>query len=79
MRTTPQNSAHLVVQSQFLNIMVGTQLQPSAIEADNPTVCLCGAKSSSNARVFENLQILRVITYGHDVIHTPATFPIWGL
>ena len=51
MLTTPQRSAHLVVQSQFLNIMVGPQLltimvgpqlQLSASMADNPTVCLHG-------------------------------------
>ena len=87
MLTTPQNSVHLVVQSQFLNTMVGTQLlnirvgiqlQLSAMEADNPTVCLHGPKSTPNS-LFQNLQILRTITSGHDVIHTPAPFTIWGL
>ena len=81
----PQYSAHLVVQSQFLNtmlgpqlltIMVGPQLQLSGIEADNPTVCLPGPKVNSQ---LQNLQILRIIASGHDVIHTPAQFPIWDL
>ena len=47
MLTTPQRSVHLVVQSKFLNIMVGTQLfnivvetqlQLSASMADYPTI-----------------------------------------
>ena len=59
MLTAPQNSAHLVVQSQFLNIIVGPQLlttivgtqlqlQQSAIKADNPTLCLHCPKSTPN-------------------------------
>ena len=32
-----------------------------------------------NWRVFQNIQILSPITSGHDVIHTPVLFPIWGL
>ena len=58
-------------------IMVGPQL--SAIEADNPTVWLHGPKSNPNWPVFQNLQILRTIASGHDDIHTPAPFSIWGL
>ena len=27
---------------------------------------------------FHNPQILRTISSGHDVIHTPAPFPVWG-
>ena len=48
MQMTLQRSANLVVQSQFLNIIVGTQLHLSAIEADNPTVYLHGLKSTPN-------------------------------
>ena len=28
---------------------------------------------------FQNPQILRTIFSGHDVIDTPASFPVWGL
>ena len=58
----PQYSAHLVVQShflnvmvgpEFLNIMVGTQLQLFLMEADNPTVCLHGPKSTPNWLFFK--------------------------
>ena len=28
--------------------------------------------------LFQNSQILRTISTGHDVIHTPASFPVWG-
>ena len=68
----------IMVGPQLLTIMVGPQLHLSAIEADNPTVCLHGPKSSPNS-VFQNLQILRTIASGHDAIHTPASFSIWGL
>ena len=34
---------------------------------------------NSQLTLFQNLQILRTIASGHDVIHTPALFPIWGL
>ena len=62
MLTTPKRSAHLVVQSQFLKIIVGPQLltiivgpqlQLCAIEADNPTVCLPGPKSTPNWLFFK--------------------------
>ena len=29
--------------------------------------------------IFQNPQILRTISSGHDVIHTPASIPVWGL
>ena len=38
-----------------------------------------GPQSTSNWLFFKNLQILGTIASGHDVIHIPATFPIWGL
>ena len=28
--------------------------------------------------LFQNPQILRTISSGHDVIHTPVPFPVWG-
>ena len=46
MLTTPKRSAHLVVQSQLLNTVVGAQLQLSASMADNPNLCLHSPKSS---------------------------------
>ena len=42
---TPQHHG----QTQLLTIMIGPQLQLSAIEADNPTVCLHGPKSTPNS------------------------------
>ena len=35
-------------------------------------------KSKSQRTLLQNPQILRTISSGHDVIHTPASFPIWG-
>ena len=84
---TPQRLVHLVVQSQFLNIMVGhqiltinigPQLQLSAIEADNPTVCLHGPMSTPNL-CFSKFPNSQPISSVHDIIHTPAPFLIWGL
>ena len=63
-------TSHIIVRSQF---------QLSTIEADNPTVCLHWSKVNSQLTLFQNLQILWTIASGHDVIHTPASFPIWGL
>ena len=52
------------------------------------TVCLWGrqpnclltfSKVNSQLTWFFKSSILRTIASGHDVIHTPASFPIWGL
>ena len=40
---------------------------------------LPGPQSTPNWLCFKKLQILRTIASGHNVIHTPAQFPIWGL
>ena len=32
----------------------------------------------SQLTLFQNPQILRTISSRHDVIHTPASFPVWG-
>ena len=45
-----------MVQSQFLNTMIGPQLN-----------------------LFQNLPNSHPITSGYDIIHTPASFPVWGL
>ena len=60
-------------QLQLLNIMVGPQLQLSAIEADNPW-----PKVNSQLSLFQNLQILRTITSRHDIIHTPGPISYLG-
>ena len=36
-------------------------------------------QSQLPADSFHNLQILKTIVFEHDVIHTLASFPIWGL
>ena len=53
MLKTPHRSAHIMVQSQILNTMVGTQLLLSASMADNPTVGLHGPKSTPNWLFFK--------------------------
>ena len=39
------------------------------------TLCLNGLTLTDS---FQNPQILRTISSGHDIIHTPALFPVWG-
>ena len=72
------STSQLYGRTPILNIMVGTQLRQPASIADSPTACLPGSKSTPNS-LFQNLQILRTIASGHNVIHTPAAFPIWSL
>ena len=36
-------------------------------------------KSNSQLTLFQNPQILRTISSGHDIIHTPAPFSVWGV
>ena len=44
--------------------------------AKNYTLCLHGPISTD---YFQNPRILRTISLGHDVIHTPAQFPVLKL
>ena len=53
-----------------------------------PTTCLNGREHNcqppwsnlnSQLTLFQNPQILRTISSGHDIIHTPVQFPVWGL
>ena len=90
MLTTPQRSAHLVVQSQFLKTMVGPQLLNTIVGTQlygrelhslpqwRKLNCL-PAWSNVNLQLilFQNLQILRTIASGHEA--TQASFPIWCL
>ena len=73
------HAVNVMVGLQLLNTMVGPQIQLSVSMADSPTFCLHGPMSTFQLTLFQNLQILRTIASGHDVIHTPAIFPIWGL
>ena len=46
--------------------------------AESPTTRLNGPISTPNWLFCQNPQILRTISSGHDFIHTPASFPVWG-
>ena len=54
-----------MVQSQFLNSMVRLQLLNTMVE--------------TQLNLFQNLPNSQPISSGHDVIHTPALFLVWGL
>ena len=100
MLTTPQRSAHLVVQSRFLNTIVGPQLLNTMVGPQllhtmvgtqlygrelhslsqwQKLNCL-SARSTVNSQLtlFQNLQILKTIASGHDIIHTPTLFSYLG-
>ena len=57
---------------------------PHASTAEDPTLCLNGRNSTlclhSSILIdsFQNPQILRTISSRHDIIHTLASFPVWG-
>ena len=77
MLTPPQRAGHFVI----FKISISACRDPK-----NWTSRLNGSKlnyifqqSNTQLMFFQNPQILRTITSGHDVIHTPATFSIWGL
>ena len=59
-----QYAVHLVIFKIFVKIWK-TQLY------------LQRPKSNSQLILFQNTQILRIISSRHDVIHTPVPFPVW--
>ena len=83
----PQRVAHLVV----FKISVGRdpKILTFAITvensilfapmAENSTFCLHGVMSTFNSLFFKILKFSGPSLLGHNVIHTPAPFPVWGL
>ena len=73
MLTPPPRAAHLVM---FKNSV--------SRDPKNPTTSFNGQNSTpasmvqSQLTLFHYPPILRTISSGHDVIHTPASFPVWG-
>ena len=72
----PQYSAHLVVQTQFLNAMVGPNLSPPW---SDPNFNCLPLRKTTQLSVYMAQSQLPTDCLRHDVIHTPGTFPIWGL
>ena len=85
MLITPQRSANLVVQSQFLNTRVGTQLLNTMVRPPNFSTpwsdpqLLNTMVGTQLLWFFQNFQNSQPISSGHNVIHTPAPFLVWGL
>ena len=67
--TPPQHAAHLV--------MIKISIHLCWSRSENSTAYLNGRKFKCMTS-FQNPQILRTISSGHDAIHTPAPFPVWG-
>ena len=80
-----QYAAHLVI----IKISIGRDPKNLTATAtvENSTLCLNGrnlttssmAHSHFSTDPFQNPQILWTISSRHNVIHTPASFPVWGL
>ena len=74
MLTPPQRAAHLLM----FKISVGRdpKIPTTSFNGQNPTLA---SMVQSQLTSFQNPKILRTIFSGHDVIHTPAPFPLWRL
>ena len=86
--TKLKRSAHLVVfkisigrdlqnsmiRLQLLNIIVLTQLDWPPVTTNSTRL-----QSSTQLTCFSKYPNSQPIASGHDVIHTPISFPIWGL
>ena len=78
----PQCAAHLVI----FKISVGRDPKnpTTYFNGQNPTLAsmaetqLSAPMVKSQLTLFQNPQILRTISSGHDVIHPPTPFPVWG-
>ena len=65
---TLTTSSMVKIQLSTSNSMAETQLSARVVQCQ-----------PSTAAFFQNPQILRSISSGHDVINTPAPFPVWCL
>ena len=76
MLTSPPRAAHLVVFTISIHLR---RSRPESLTAastlENSTLWLHGPISTDS---FQNPQILRTFSSGHDIIHIPAPFPLWG-
>ena len=77
----PQRAAHLVI-----SVGRDPKNPTTSFNGPNSTLCLNGRNSTfclhgliwtSQLILFQNPQILRTISSGHDVIYTSAPFPVW--
>ena len=73
--TTSFNGQNPTHNGQIPNSCFNGPISTLCLNGRNSTVCLHGPISTNS---FQNPQILRTISSGHDVIHTPAPFPAWG-
>ena len=65
---------NIMVGPQLLNIMVGPQLRNTMVGPQ-----LLNTMVGTQLNLFQNLPNSQPISSRHDVIHTPAPFPVWGL
>ena len=81
MLTPPQRGVHLVMSK----ISIGRDPKNSTtyFNGQDPIPCLNGQNQTlasmikSHVTLLENSQTLRALSSGHDVIHTPASLPVW--
>ena len=85
MLTPSPRAAHLVVfkisfgrDPKNLNHRRNCRELNSQLNGRNSTICLHGPISTPNW-LFSKSSNFRTISSGHDVIHTPALFSVWGI
>ena len=68
------------LRSQFISAGRDPKKLNSSTQWPNPQLSLPSwSNPNFQLTLFQNPQILRTIFSGHDVIHTPALFPVWDL
>ena len=76
MLTPSRLAAHLVVFKISIHLRQSrSENLTAAATVENSNLCLHGPISTSQLPLFK---ILRTISSGHDVIHTPVPFPVRG-
>ena len=72
------------LRSQFISTGRNPKNLTAATTVDNSILCLNGRNlilclhGLISTDTFQNPQILRTNSSGHDIIHTPTPFPAWG-
>ena len=86
MLTPPQRAAHLVVfkisihlcRSKSEKLNHTPQRKKNQLGPQRSNTQLSSSTVKIQLTSFQNPQVLKAISCGHDVIHTPAPFPVWG-
>ena len=79
MLTPPQRAVHLVMFKISIHPCWSRSEKLNRTPQPRGKTQLPFQQSNTQLQSFQNPQILRTISSEHDVSHTPAPFPVWGL